>query len=105
MSDMPVFDKPCVPPDNTDYAKAVMTALAKAIMKLIQDQWNKAFPEAPSATQMETHEHAAAFLRHAIPRAKLRRAELGRPALTGPEQDGMLLLQAIAEELQNKKLR
>jgi phospholipase C len=105
MSEMPVFNKPCVPPDNTDYAKAVMTALAKAIMKLIQDQWNKAFPEAPSTTAMETHEHAAALLRHAVPRAKLRRAELGRPALTGPEQDGVLLLYAIAEELKNKKLR
>jgi phospholipase C len=106
MSDMPAFAEPWVPPDNTDYSKAVLTALAKAIMKLIQDLWNKAFPEAPSATVMETHEHAAAFLRHAIPRAKLRRASLGRPdALTGREQDGVLLLQTIAEELKNRKPR
>jgi hypothetical protein len=103
---MPVLAAPIVPPDHTDYSKAVLTALAKAIMKLIQDQWNKAFPEAPSATAMETHEHAAAFLRHAIAMAKLRRASLGRPdALTGPEQDGVLLLQTIAEELKNRQRR
>ena len=105
---MPVFAAPLVPPDNTDYSKAVMAALAKAIMKLIQDLWNKAFPEAPSATVMETHEHAAAFLRHAVPKAKLRLAALGRPdALTAQssEQDGVLLLQAIAEELKNRRLR
>jgi hypothetical protein len=57
--------------------------------------------------KMETHEDAAAFLRQAIPKAKLRFARLGRAdALTGQnEQDGVLLLQAIAEELKNKKLR
>ena len=105
---MPVFAEPCVPPDNTDYSKAVMTALAKTIMKLIEDLWNKAFPEAPSTTAMETHEHAAAFLRHAVPRAKLRLAELGQlDAVTGQtnEQDGVLLLRAIAEELKNRKLQ
>ena len=99
---MPVFAAPLVPPDNTDYSKAVMAALAKAIMKLIQDLWRKAFPEDGPAMEMETHEDAAAFLRHAIPRAKL---QLGRPdALTGQinEQDGVLLLQAIAKELKKK---
>jgi phospholipase C len=104
MSCMPVFAAPVVPPDNTDYSKAVMTALAKAIMKLIQDLWNKAFPEAPSTTVMETHEHAAAFLRHAVPRAKLRLARLGGPdARTSQDQDGVLLLRAIAEELKNRQ--
>jgi phospholipase C len=102
---MPAFAKPQVPPDNTDYSKAVMAALAKAIMKLIQYLWNKAFPEHLTTAELETHEDAAAFLRHAIPRAK---AMLGRPdALTGQinDEDGVLLLRAIAEKLQNKKLR
>jgi len=111
MSCMPVF-APKVPPDNTDYSKAVMAALAKAIMKLIEDLWHKAFPEDRAAagmeTRMETHEDAAAFLRRAIPKAKLRLASLGRPdALTAQssEQDAVLLLQAIAEELKNRQLR
>jgi phospholipase C len=105
MSCMPVLAAPLVPPDHTDYSKAVLTALAKAIMGLIKDLWCKAFPEDCPAMKMETHEDAAAFLRHAIPRAKLR---LGRPdALTGQinDEDGVLLLQAIAEELKKKKLR
>jgi phospholipase C len=104
MSCMPVLAAPLVPPDHTDYSKAVLTALAKAIMGLIKDLWCKAFPEDCPAMKMETHEDAAVFLRHAIPRAKLR---LGRPdALTGQinEQDGVLLLQAIAKELKKKKL-
>jgi len=71
MSEMPVLAAPLVPPDNTDYSKAVMAALAKAIMKLIQDLWHKAFSEYGSARKMETHEDAAAFLRDAIPKAKL----------------------------------
>jgi|GEM_PF-362931 len=102
MSDMPVLAAPLVPPDHTDYSKAVLTALAKAIMGLIKDLWCKAFPTDCPAMEMETHEDAAAFLRHAIPRAKL---QLGRPdALTGQinEQDGVLLLQAIAKELKKK---
>jgi hypothetical protein len=102
---MPVFAKPQVSPDNPDYSKAVMAALAKAIMKLIQELWNKAFPEYITTAEMETHEDAAAFLRHAMPHAKLR---LGRPdALTGQinDEDGVLLLRAIAEELRKKKLR
>jgi phospholipase C len=109
MSDMPVFAAPLVPPDNTDYSKAVMAALAKAIMKLIQHLWDEAFPGDRAAagmeTRMETHEDAAAFLRHAIPRAKALR---GRPdAFTGPitDEDGVLLLQTIAEQLKEKKLR
>jgi phospholipase C len=105
MSDMPVFAKPHVPPDNTDYSKAVMAALAKAIMKLIQYLWNEV-PSAPrSATKMETHEDAATFLRQAIRGAKALR---GRPdAFTAPitDEDGVLLLKVIAEELQKKKLR
>lgn len=104
MSDMPVLLAPLVPPDNTDYSKAVMTALAKAIMRLIQDLWCKAFPADCLAMEMETHEDAVTFLHFAIPKAKLR---LGRPDALGPidEQDGVLLLQAIAEELKRKKLR
>jgi phospholipase C len=105
MSDMPVFAVPLVPPDNTDYSKAVMAALAKAIMKLIQDLWSKVSREPLPTMAMETHEDAAAFLRHAIPRAKAMR---GLPdALTGQinDEDGVLLLQVIAEELKNKKLR
>jgi hypothetical protein len=104
MSDMPVLLAPLVPPDNTDYSKAVMTALAKAIMRLIQDLWCKAFPADCLAMEMETHEDAVTFLHFAIPKAKLR---LGRPDALGPidEQDGVLLLQAIAEELKKKQLR
>ena len=104
MSDMPVLLALLVPPDNTDYSKAVMSALAKAIMKLIQDLWCKAFPADCPAMEMETHEDAATFLSFAIPKAKLR---LGRPDALGPieEQDGVLLLQAIAEQLKNKKPR
>jgi hypothetical protein len=107
MSEMPVMLAPLVPPDHTDYSKAVMSALAKAIMKLLQDLWCKAFPEDCPATvpKMETHEDAAAFLYDKIPKAKLR---LGRPdALTSQinEQDGVLLLRAIAEELKRKQLR
>jgi phospholipase C len=104
MSAMPVLAAPVVPPDHTDYSKAVMAALAKAIMGLIRDQWCKAFPDDCPAMELETHEDAATFLKHAIPKAK---ARLGRPDALGPinDQDGVLLLQAIAEELKKKKLR
>ncbi len=106
MSDMPVLAKPRVPQDNTDYSKALMTALAKTIIKLIQDLWGKIDSAHYSATmEIKTQGDAAAFLRHAIPRAK---ARLGRPdALTGPinDEDGVLLLKAIAEELKKRQLR
>jgi phospholipase C len=111
--EMPVFAAPYVPPDNTDYSRAVMAALAKAIMKLLRDLWCKAFPEHSKTMgldtmEMETHEDAAAFLRHAVPRAKVELAKRGRPdALTRPnnQQDAVLVLQAIAAELNDKKLR
>jgi phospholipase C len=105
MSAMPVIAAPLVPPDNTDYSKAVMTALAKTIMSLVKELWCKAFPaDCPHPTMaLKTHEDAAVFLRHAVPIAKLK---LGRPdALTGPinDEDGVLLLRAIAEELKKRK--
>jgi hypothetical protein len=104
MSDMPVLPAPLVPPDHTDYSKALLSALAKAIIKLIQHLWGKVEPEHYSATmEIKTQGDAAAFLRHAIPRAKLR---LGRAdALTGQinDEDGVLLLQAIAEELKKRQ--
>jgi phospholipase C len=105
LREMPAFTRPQVPADNTDYSKAVMAALAKAIMKLIQHLWDEVSSEPRLLTKMETHDDAAAFLRHAIPRAKAMR---GRPdAFTGPiiDEDGALLLKFIAEEMQKKKLR
>jgi phospholipase C len=104
-ADMPKFNKPVVPADHTDYSKAVLTALAKTIMGLIKELWCKAFPDDCPPAEIRTHEDAATFLRHAVPKAK---AHLGRAdAVTGPihEQDGMLLLRAIAVELQKQKLR
>jgi phospholipase C len=104
MSAMPVFAAPLVPRDNTDYSKAVMTALAKTIMKLIQDLWCKAFPKDCQNLTMETHEDAAAFFHHAIPKAK---AHLGQTNALGAtnEQDGVLVLHAIAEQLKKQQLR
>ena len=100
---MPVFAAPVIPPDDTDYSKALMSALAAAIMSVIKKWWEKAFPEERMLGEIRTHEDAAAFLSHAIPRAK---AELGRPdALTGiNERDGVLLFQAIAEKLRKRPL-
>jgi phospholipase C len=103
MSDMPKLTKPVVPADNTDYSKAVLTALAKAIMGLIKELWCKAFPQDCPTMEMRTHGDAAAFLSYAIRKAK---AHLGRAdAAQINEQDGMLLLRAIAVELQKQKLR
>jgi hypothetical protein len=102
---MPSLAKPSIPPDNTGTLKTALPAFAKANISLIRDLWHKARHEPRPATQLQTHEDAAAFLNDAIPKAKLM---LGRPdALTGPinDMDGLLLLRAIAVELQKQKLR
>jgi phospholipase C len=109
MSDMPVFARPPVPADPTDYSKAVMSALAKAIVSLLEDLWRKAFGRwCPTADlwrwlfprQIRTQGEAAAFLREAIHTAKIK---LGRAdAAQMNEDDGVLLLQAMAEELKKK---
>ena len=104
MPDMPSLAAPSIPP-NTDYSKTALPAFAKANISLIRDLWHKARNEPRPATQLQTHEDAAAFLHDAIPKAKLM---LGRPdALTGQinDEDGVLLLRAIAVELQKQRLR
>jgi hypothetical protein len=105
MAAMPVLAAPVVPPDNTDYSKSIMSALAKAIMSLFTELWCKAFPDECPTKQMETHEDAVAFLRDAVYTAKIK---LGRAdAVKGQihEQDWTVLLQAIAEEMKKKKQR
>jgi phospholipase C len=102
---MPVLPRRSVPLDVTDYSRAKMPTLAKTKMSLLKQLWCKAFPEDCPPGELTTHEDAAAFFRHAIPKAK---ARLGRAdALTGRinELDGVLVYQAIARELTNRRLR
>jgi hypothetical protein len=102
MSDMPILAAPLIPPDHTDYSKALMSALAKAIVSLLIDLWCKAFPTHCPTKEMETQEDAAAFLRDAVHTAK---SKLGRvDAVKGQidDRDWMLLLQAVAGELKKK---
>src|SRR4051812_5911048 len=106
MADMPVLLAPLIPPDHTDYSKAVLSALAKAIMDLVKQLWCKAFPDDCPVGEIITHEDAAAFLHHSIRSAKLRRGQL-EEAAAGEihEKDSVLLFRAIAERLAVNKLR
>jgi phospholipase C len=90
MSEMPVFAAPLVPPDHTDYSKAVMAAVARAIMSLIAELWRRefpivaaimsliaklwcwAFPKYCPTKEMKIQRDAASFLRRAIRMAKMR---------------------------------
>lgn len=104
-AEMPSFPEPVIPTDDTDYSKAVMSALAKAIVSAIKDLWCKAFPEDPvcKIMEMETQSDAAAFMRHAVPMAK----NMLRPGapLQGQieEHDWAAVFQAIAKELKKRK--
>jgi phospholipase C len=103
-SDMPKFTAPVIPADDTDYSKALMSALAEAIMSLVKKWWDNAFPDERllGLEAIRTHQEAAAFFSHAIPRAKAKLRRLD--AVGGPihERDGVLIFQAIAEEMRKK---
>lgn len=108
MADMPNLAAPVVPVDNTDYSKAIMSALGKAIMALFKELWCKAFPGDCPSTEITTQEDAAAFLRDKVYKAKSKLspndAALGQAAEIN-EHDWMLPLRAIAEELKEKNPR
>ena len=104
MSKMPKFAAPVIPVDNTDYSKAVMSALAKAIMSLFTGLWCKAFPDLCPTTEIRTQEEAVTFLRGAISTAQ---DKLGLAAAVQEDEINdrgwMLVLQAVAEEMKKKK--
>src|SRR5262249_44572844 len=129
MSEMPVFAAPLVPPDHTDYSKAVMAAVAREIMSLLADLWRRecpiveaitsliarlwcwAFPKYCPTNEMKIQGEAAAFLRRAIRSAKMRhpimtiKRRLERPAaVEGPvnAQDWAPLLRTIAEKAKRR---
>lgn len=104
MSAMPNFAAPLIPVDNTDYSKAIMSALAKAIIGIFTKLWCKAFPEDCPTKELKTQGDAAAFLSDKVNKAKIK---LGPAvALRGQgetnDHDWMLVLQAVAQELKNK---
>jgi phospholipase C len=106
MSQMPIFPAPLLPVDKTDYSKAIMSALGKAIMAVFKILWCKAFPHDCPPEEIKTQGQAAAFLSHSLNQAKIK---LGIAAAVEGQKDEitdhdwMLLLQAIAEELKKKQ--
>src|SRR5262249_19101483 len=96
-SEMPTFPQPVIPPDNTDYSKAVQSALLNAIIAVIKDLWCQAFPTLCPSREIETQGDAAAFLRDAVRTAKVKRGLPDADQIN--EGDWVHLFQAIAEEL------
>jgi phospholipase C len=106
ISAMPNLPAPVIPVDNTDYSKAIMSALAKAIMAVFKELWCKAFPEDCPPQKIETNEEAAAFFRDKVNKSKLKlgpTVALRAQAAATNDHDWMLPLQAIAEELKKKQ--
>jgi phospholipase C len=100
-SEMPVFAAPLIPPDDTDYSKAFMSAMGKVIMFLLVDLWCEAFPGDCPTTEIKTNADAAAFVHNAV--LKLR--QVGAVEGQTNERHGMLFFQAIARELKKKQWR
>jgi len=100
-SEMPVFAAPLIPPDDTDYSKAFMSAMGKVVMFLLVDLWCEAFPGDCPSTEIKTNADAAAFVNKAI----LKLTEVG--AVGGQINEGDLVpfFQAIATELKKKQWR
>ena len=71
ITDMPDICPPTIPPDDTDYSKAVLTKIADAILAEIKDLWCKLFPHlCPSTDRVKTVGEAADFIQHMIRGAK-----------------------------------
>jgi len=100
---MPIFAAPVIPPDDTDYSKAVMSALANAIISIIKELWCKAFPEECPTMEIKTQDQAAAFLRDAVYKSKVKLRQVDAVKGELNERDWVPLLQAIAEGLKKKE--
>jgi phospholipase C len=103
-SAMPKFDKPKVLPNETEPAKGSMSPLAQAITSLVSDLWYKAFPEPVATTQVQTHEHAAAFLSHAVHMSKIKLGHADAVKEQINERDWVPLFTALGGELKKKGL-
>jgi phospholipase C len=99
MSEMRMFDVQAVPQDRTDYSKAMLPPLAKAVISSIAEALRQAYPEHPTM-EIKTQGHAAAFLRDAIPMAKSKLGLAEEAQIK--DRDWMPLFKAIAREMKRK---
>jgi phospholipase C len=101
IADMPKPAAPLIPPDDTDYSKAVLSALAKAIENLFVAQWCKTFPALRPTSEMKTQADVAAFLRNVIKTVKENSVTAAKTQID--HHDGAPLFRAIADGFKRLK--